>query len=444
MSTDETIEVIFVGLPGPTHNYGGLSADNVASSKNRGQVSSPQLAAKQALDLARLLISLGIPTAILPPQQRPFMPLLYQHFTGEREEVIVQAAEEKPELLEKASSSSAMWVANAATVTPGVDAEDGQLHLTAANLYTNLHRRIEAQDTYKVLTQVFEPVPDSVVHAPLPETLPDEGAANHMRLAPAHGKKGLHVFIYGKDGSASDVGTARQSKAAFEAIIKAHYLPDEQKILVKQNPEVIQHGVFHNDVIAISHENFLLAHEEAYAGGMNDFSRIENAYLALHPDSRLHTLVIRSSQLSVEEAVHTYVFNSQIVSRKEGGMTLIAPTEVQELFGGKAMKILEAIRDDATNPIREICTIDLRQSMLNGGGPACLRLRAPMAMHQFAAMKEHTGVVADEKMLKELQRIVEAHYPMQLPPRDIKDPALYQACQSFLTRLSQLMQIRLV
>lgn len=441
---DETIEVIFVGLPGPTHNYGGLSGDNVASSKNRGQVSSPQQAALQALDLVRLLTSLGIPAGVLPPQLRPHLPLLQQHFVGDADEVITQAAQQQPALLEKACSSSAMWVANAGTATPGLDNSDGALHITTANLHTNLHRRIEAEDTHKTLTQLFAQAPDVVIHPPLAESMPDEGAANHMRLAPRHNAKGLHVLVYGKDGSPDDAKTARQSKAAYEEIVAVHGLPENQFLLVKQNPSVIDDGVFHNDVIAVSNENVLLAHAEAYANGAEDIARIEAAYNALHSDSKLHTLVIRDDQLSVKEAVHTYLFNSQIVTKADGNMAIIAPTEVRDLFGSKAAKLLDSIVADNSNPIDALHYADLRQSMQNGGGPACLRLRVPMTRAQLTALKEHTGAMANDDMLNELARLIEAHYPMQLPPRDVKDPALYQACQSFLMSLAKLLKIRLV
>ncbi len=267
-------EVIFVGLPGPTHHYGGLSADNVAAVSNRGSISNPRQAALQALDLVRLLLSLGIEAAILPPQLRPHMGLLHQHFQGDDDAVIQQAAKNAPELLEKASSASAMWTANAATVAPAIDCADGKLHITTANLHTNLHRRIEAEATYHTLQAIFKTAPGCEVHPPLFAKLPDEGAANHMRLSPSHADTGLHVFAY------SD-GDGRQDLAASQAIAAQHHLSAAQALFVKQNPEVIRQGVFHNDVIAVSNEYVLLAHEKAYAD-KDALARIAQAYRALH------------------------------------------------------------------------------------------------------------------------------------------------------------------
>lgn len=437
-------EVIFVGLPGPTHNYGGLSADNVASSLNRGSISNPKQAALQALDLVRLLRSFGAPVGILPPQLRPHLPTLRTRFSGNPEELIKQAASEDPVLLEKVYSSSAMWAANAATVTCGIDSADRKLHLTIANLQTNLHRRIEARDTHRVLATIFAHVSDAIVHRPFASDLRDEGAANHMRLAPGHSTHGLHVFVYGTDGGPGDPEMARQTLSASKAVAMQHKLPDACTLFVKQNPAMIHEGVFHNDVIAVANESVLLVHEEAYAGGVSDIERIAHAYRALHPGHTLHVLMISSRDLEVDEAVHTYLFNSQIISKPGGKMTIIAPTEVKELYAGKAARLLESIRSDPANPIDELCYADLRQSMNNGGGPACLRLRVPMLPSQLSAIAEHVNVIANDTLLQALQHIVEAHYPAELNPENLADPALYYRCRSILAQFSALMKLPLL
>lgn len=433
-------EIIFVGIPGPTHNYGGLSADNVASSTHRGQVSNPKQAALQALGLVRLLSSLGIEAAVLPPQLRPHVPLLKDKFSGSDEEVIRAAAQGDPALLEKACSSSAMWVANAATVTAAADSEDNKLHLTTANLHTNLHRRIEAADTHKVLTAIFAKVPNVIVHAPLPGELRDEGAANHMRLVPKHSACGLNIYVYGTDGSAGDPPTARQSLAAWGAIARAHDV--SEALFLKQNPELIKQGVFHNDVIAVANENVLLAHALAFADGEEAFNEIADEYEIIYNASPV-IIRIRESTLSVEEAVRTYFFNSQIVSTKKG-MAIIAPTEVKELYDGKAAKLMEKIRADKNNPINEIHYCDLRQSMQNGGGPACLRLRVPMNDVQLKALKATTNVCASEKLLGDLSALIEKHYPDKIAPQDIGNPELYHRCKAVLGEMGTLMKLALL
>lgn len=422
MLNDSMEEVIFVGLPGPTHNYGGLSPDNIASSTHRGTVSRPREAAFQALSLVKLLKSLGLTVGILPPQLRPYLPLLRMQFSGDDETVIRTAARENPKLLEAATSSSAMWTANAATVTAPSDTADGKLHITPANLYTNLHRRIEAEDTYRVLAAIFKDVPDCIVHAPLANDFPDEGAANHMRLAPQQHAKGLNVFVHG----------GRQSKAASERVCADHQVKDA--LLVAQNPAVVAQGVFHNDVIAVSNESHLLVHEQAYVNGAADIEKIKNAYEKLH-EKPLLARVIKENELSVKEAVDTYFFNSQIISAK-GGMSVIAPMEMKIKHGGKAAALMESLDYD-------VHYLDLRQSMHNGGGPACLRLRVPMKTSQLQAVKTHTNVMLNDALVKSIGALIGQYYPDALAPSDIGNPELLRLCKRILSELSALLKLPL-
>lgn len=446
MVTDKITEVIFVGLPGPTHHYGGLSADNVAATINRGSISNPRQAALQALDLMRLLNSLGIITAVLPPQLRPHMPLLRQHFKGDDAAIIRQASFAAPLLLEKSYAVSAMWTANAATVAPGIDCADGKLHITVANLFTHLHRRIEAEDTYRVLKHIFREVPGCVVHPPLSAAmgLTDEGAANHMRFAPTHSDPGLHVFVYGADGGLRDPKSARQTLSASRAVQQQHHIPERQALFLRQNPDVIAQGVFHNDVIAVSNGSVLLVHEQAYDNGLRDIGEIAAAYETLHPNRGLKVIVLSEDDLSVEEAVHTYFFNSQIITRPDGGMAIIAPVETQSLYEGWAAELLDRIRVDPDNPIDEVHIVDLRQSMRNGGGPACLRLRVPMDEPQLEALVATGGVTANERLIDAMEDIITGLYPDELTSDDLGNPELSRCCYNVLERLSEVMQMPLL
>ncbi len=446
MLTDQVIEVIFVGLPGLTHHYGGLSADNKASTHNRGSVSNPKQAALQVLELVWLLKSLGIATAILPPQLRPHLPLLRQHFKGGDEDVIAQAAVSAPQLLEKAYAASSMWVANAATVTPGVDAGDGRLHLTAANLFTNLHRRIEADDTYRVLKAIFRQVPDAVVHEPLSAMmgLRDEGAANHMRLAPTHSDKGLNAFVYGANDKPNDPASARQTLSASQAIAAQHEMSEHNAGFLRQNRDVINAGVFHNDVIAVSNESVLLVHEHAYEQGVRDIESVAVAYEEMNPGQEMSIIVVGEGDLSVDEAVACYFFNSQIVTRPDTSMAIIAPAEVKLLFEGRAADMLERLRIDPANPVNEVHYVDLRQSMRNGGGPACLRLRVPMTIEQMSALSATTGVMADDHIIESIERIIHKFYPEELSADDLSNPEIYHASRNVLQALSEVMGLPLL
>lgn len=428
-------EVIFLGLPGPTHNYGGLSADNVASSRNQGSTSSPRDAALQVAALARLLLSMGLTVGILPPQLRPHVKELKKHFPDAGDDIIEKAAREHPALLEAMSSSSAMWVANAATVGAGPDTGDHYLRLVVANLHTNIHRRIEALTTYLTLRQIFAQVPRAVVDLPLDahQGYRDEGAANHMRMAPHHAAAGLNIFVYGTDGSPSDPKTARQTLDTSREVMSRLKLSDENSLFIKQNPQAVFSGVFHNDVIAVANENFLLVHEDAYALGTADIDYIAENYETLCGTKPV-VRVIRRSELSMEEAIDTYFFNSQLITLPGGGMALIAPSDTRDRHEGKAWALLEMLLREKTNPLTRIESLDLHQSMRNGGGPACLRLRVPMDEQQISALKNHNRVLMDEAKIATLEETIRRTYPASLTAADI-NYALYLQCQEVLQAL---------
>ncbi len=189
--SDDAVEVNFDGIVGPTHNYAGLSPGNLASQKHINQPSNPRQAALQGLAKMKMLADMGIPQAVLPPHEPPDMNALRRAgFSGSDAQVLEKAAKEKPQLLAACSSASAMWTANAATVSPSADSADGRVHFTPANLFTLFHRSIEAQTTAQILRAIFADPSVFVHHPPLPSSsdYADEGAANHMRLSASYGQ----------------------------------------------------------------------------------------------------------------------------------------------------------------------------------------------------------------------------------------------------------------
>ena len=146
----------FDGLVGPSHNYAGLSHGNIASSKHKGAVANPQAAALQGLAKMRRLLDLGLPQAVLPPQERPFIPgLRALGFSGTDAQVLEAAFKQDPALVANYSSASSMWTANAATVTPSADSGDGRVHFTPANLTAMPHRALEDAQTQRALSMIF-------------------------------------------------------------------------------------------------------------------------------------------------------------------------------------------------------------------------------------------------------------------------------------------------
>jgi succinylarginine dihydrolase len=388
------IEINVDGLVGPTHHYAGQAAGNLASLAHKGEPSNPRAAALEGLAKMRRLASLGVPQAVLPPQERPYVPILRRFgFSGTDAQVLAAAWHTDPALVISASSASAMWAANAATYSPASDCADGLPHFTPANLATHPHRAIEAQPTAALLRRLFPPGP-FCHHPPLDHThdLFDEGAANHMRLAPTHGRPGLELFAYGRTHAEPHrIGghPARQTLGAAAAVARSHRLAPARVFFLRQHPEAIAAGVFHNDVIAVANQYCLLVHEQAWVAQAHALHRLRELYAPLGGPRPLVVLEVPAARLSLAEAVRTYLFNSQLVTLPNHRMALIAPRECEAHPGVQA--ILADFLGDPECPIAAVHYVDVRQSMSNGGGPACLRLRVVVEPAQRAAI--HPGIV---------------------------------------------------
>lgn len=436
-------EVNFDGLVGPTHNYAGLSAGNLASTAHRGRVSNPRAAALQGLAKARALADLGLAQAVLPPHPRPDVETLRRlGFSGSDEAVLRSAARQAPALLAACASASNMWVANAATVTPSADSGDGRVHFTPANLAAKLHRSLEPAQTARILRAIFRDETRFVVHPPVPaaQGLGDEGAANHTRFAPHAGARGLHLFVHGHSvfnfqGRLPRRFAPRQAREAFEAVARAHGLRVNDTVHARQHPEAIDAGVFHNDVISTGNDNVFLCHERAFADTSAVLARLRARYAALHRGGELLVVKVPEECVSLREVVRTYLFNSQLVTLPSGPMLLVAPEEcarspaVRDFLG-------ELIASGRT-PLREVRHFDLRESMHNGGGPACLRLRVTLTDAERATLPP--GVFIDALSHAILVAWVRKHYRERISPGDLADPHLLEESRRALDELTGLL-----
>ncbi len=435
-------EFNFDGLVGPSHNYAGLSFGNLASTKHLARVANPREAALQGLAKAKALADRGFAQAILPPQPRPYLPLLRAAgFTGGDQTLIDAAARSEPQLLAAAYSASAMWTANAATVSPAADCADGRVHFSVANLNNKLHRSIEQGATTHTLRQIFPDPRHFVVHEALPGTpaFGDEGAANHTRLGVALDRRGVEMFVFGR--SEFDAGLpsprrfpARQTLEASRAVVRRHGLDPAVTVFAQQNPEVIDQGVFHNDVIAVGSGDLLFYHQDAFVDEERILAQLR-ATLA-RCGSELRTLRVDRNQVSIADAVSTYLFNSQLLRREDGRRVLVAPQECLE--NERVHAYLDEIVGSG-GPIAEMLTFDLRQSMNNGGGPACLRLRVILDERQVAAM--HPGVRLDDQLYSRLVAWVSKHYRDRLGAGDLADPKLPLEIAMALNELAVLLDL---
>lgn len=434
------LEANFDGLVGPTHNYAGLAHGNVASQANRRRPANPREAALQGLDKMRRISELGILQAVLPPLERPDLAWLRSlGFQGGDEALLAEAARRQPLLLAAACSASSMWAANAATFSPSADSADGKAHLTPANLTSQVHRSVEPPQTSALLRRLF-PGEGFVHHDPLPpgRHFADEGAANHIRLAPAHGLPGVEVFVHGyraldpnpRSRRAPRKYAARQSLEASEAVARLHRLDPDRTVFVRQNPAAIDAGVFHNDVIAVGNGDVLFCHEEAFASRAAALREIRRKYAALG-HGPLRVIEVESGEVSVREAVATYLFNSQILSLPDGSMMLLAAGECRA--NARTRKYLERLAERDPG-IRRVEFADLRQSMRNGGGPACLRLRAQLTPREWSQVP--AGVKMDGTLHGRLRTWVEKHYRDRLLPGDLADPSLMRESRAALDELT--------
>jgi succinylarginine dihydrolase len=429
------------GLVGPTHHYAGLAEGNKASTTNALSTSNPQAAALQGLEKMRLLFDMGLKQGVLPPHQRPNLQLLHQlGFKGSPAEQITKAYKKAPQLLSASFSASSMWTANAATVSASLDTEDHKVHFTAANLISNLHRHQEADFSSQLLSSIFADPKHFKHHLLLPKSMitSDEGSANHNRLCASHDKAGINLFIYGKKALGGNnpgpkIYPARQSQEACEAIARSHLLNPKQVVFARQNPEAIDKGVFHNDVISVANESVYLFHEQAFTDQKTILDELKAK--ATFP---LTLIELSKDRITLEEAVLSYLFNSQLITLPHNqGMTLIAPIECQQSIRIKCC--IDELISDTGNPIHSVHYLDLRQSMRNGGGPACLRLRVPVNKHELAAM--HQPVLMNHALIETLERWVLKHYRSELKNEELIDPQLINECFSALDELTQILKL---
>jgi len=434
---DNAREFNFDGLVGPSHNYAGLSFGNLASSHHLGSLANPREAALQGLAKMRALAARGFPQAVLPPQLRPNFKLLRAlGFTGSEADMLARAYKEAPAILACAWSAAPMWTANAATVSPSADTDDGRVHFTPANLNNKLHRSFEHAQTARILRALFGDEKYFAVHDALPPTpaFGDEGAANHARLCASHGAQAVEMFVYGRvefdpAAPAPKRYPARQTLEASQAVARLHGLDPRRVAYIQQNPDVIDQGVFHNDVIAVGNGNVLFYHQQAFADEAAAIALLRQAMTKVHAE--LRAIRVDTADVPVADAVSSYLFNSQLLSKSDGKMLLVVPQECRE--NPAVASYLQTLIASG-GPIDESISFDLRQSMRNGGGPACLRLRVVLTDAQAAAM--HQGIIMTEALHARLAAWVEKHYRDRLAPSDLADPALAMEIRAALDELS--------
>jgi len=426
----------FDGLIGPTHNYGGLSDGNIASASNAGLTAHPREAVLQGLGKMRSMHEAGLWQGILPPQQRPFLPALRSlGFTGSDKDIYARGWKEVPRLMKNLMSASCMWAANAATVSPSADCADSKLHLTPANLSTMLHRSLEHEQTGRALKKAF---PFAVTHDALPaqSTFADEGAANHVRLCAERGQKGVEIFVYGRDGFEIETQgfPARQTLQSCEAIIRAHNLDCSRTVIARQSRAAIDAGAFHNDVVCVGALQTIFYHELAF----ENTQKVQSAIRTAAGDMFEPIFVeVPEAEVPIDDAIKAYLFNSMLVQfPNDNRLTLIAPMETRETQSTKDY-CDRLVRCNGS--IGHVQFVDVRQSMRNGGGPACLRLRVTLNENEWNQV--NPAMKFSDAKYESLSSWAKRNYRGQIAPDDLPDPNLMEESFRALDELTKILDL---
>jgi succinylarginine dihydrolase len=203
---------------------------------------------------------------------------------------------------------------------------------------------------------------------------------------------------------------ARQHIEASKAVARRHRLDPARTILVQQSDEAIAAGAFHNDVVAVANGPVLFAHEKAFA----DKDALVAALEAKTPG--FEYVEVPDADVPLADAVSSYLFNAQLVTPPDGQTTLVAPTECREtpaVWGWIDRHLA------GNGPIRRVEIVDVRQSMANGGGPACLRLRV---VADPAAVDPR--FLVDEAKLDRMAEVVRARWPAEIDNADVQRASL--------------------
>lgn len=424
------------GLIGPTHSYAGLSPGNLASSLNKGEASNPRAAVLQGLDKMKTLADLGLPQFVLPPHERPNIPFLRDlGFSGSDAQVLERAWKDAPSFAAAACSASPMWAANAATVTPSADAADGRVHFTPANLITNLHRSLEHDQTRRALDALFPDAGRFAVHDALPSVahLADEGAANHVRLCRDHGEAGVNLMVWGREAFEHWDGPypARQTREASEAIMRRHEATGA--VLARQGKAAIAGGTFHNDVVCVGALDTLFFHELAF----EDTDATKAAIRAAADGFEPQFVEVSAADLPLADAISSYLFNSMLIRVPgQDRLTLICPTETRD--NPRSHAVAQSLAA-SNGPIGHVEYVDVRQSMRNGGGPACLRLRVVLTEAELAAT--NPAMRLTDALHARLSDWGRRWYRDSLTARDLADPALLDETRGALDALTQILNL---
>jgi succinylarginine dihydrolase len=185
-------------------------------------------------------------------------------------------------------------------------------------------------------------------------------------------------------------------------------------------------------VIAVGNRETLFCHERAFVDQRAVYDQLR-AQLA-GCSATFNVIEVPDALVSVADAVSSYLFNSQLLTRPDGRDVLVVPQECRE--NPRVSAYLDDLVD-GSGPIGEVLVFDLRESMKNGGGPACLRLRVVLTDAEREAVKPNVWM--DDARFAQLDAWIGKHYRDRLAPADLADPVLIVESRTALDELTQIL-----
>jgi succinylarginine dihydrolase len=185
-------------------------------------------------------------------------------------------------------------------------------------------------------------------------------------------------------------------------------------------------------VIAVGNHNTLFCHELAFVEPQGVYDELRAKLGKLN--AKFDVIEVPDGQVGVSDAVTSYLFNSQLLTRPDGKQVLVVPQECRE--NPRVAEYLDGLTS-RDGPIDDVLIFDLRESMKNGGGPACLRLRVVLSEAERAAVAP--GVWINDTLFGRLDGWIEKHYRDRLAPADLTDPSLLLESRTALDELTQIL-----
>ncbi|RZJ95727.1 MAG: succinylarginine dihydrolase, partial [Brevundimonas sp.] len=250
-----------------------------------------------------------------------------------------------------------------------------------------------------------------------------------VRLAAEHGAPGVNLFVHGRDAFEAWDGPfpARQTRQAFEAVERRHGCA--RPVHARQGSAAIAGGTFHNDVVCVGALQTLFFHDLAF----EDTGAVQTA-IRQQADGLFDPVFVEvsSDDLPLADAISSYLFNSMLVQLPgDSRLTLICPTETRD--NPRSHAVAQGLVA-SNGPIGRVEYVDVRQSMRNGGGPACLRLRVVLTEAEQVAANFRMRIT--DELHGALGVWAARWYRDELRPADLADPALLYESRRALDELT--------